>query len=69
LEKDDIIEINYQGKTYRYKVINIVIIEPENTSVYKSQSVFEDSNSLTLQTCYPRGTTQKRLIVTAKGVD
>lgn len=69
LEEEDLIEIHYQGDVYTYEVVNSVIIEPDNTSVYKSQSVFENTNSLTLQTCYPRGTTEKRLIITAKGVN
>ncbi|MFC1711890.1 sortase [Patescibacteria group bacterium] len=53
----------YKNKKYHYKVIEKLIIEPEFVdSTVKSLT----GNRLVLQTCYPPGTTLKRLLVIAK---
>ena len=65
LTSGDIIYITLNEKTYQYTVRNRIIVDPLETEVYTGKSVFEDHNSLTLQTCWPRGTTEKRLIVQA----
>ncbi|MBN1619004.1 sortase [Candidatus Dojkabacteria bacterium] len=62
----DTIYIRYNGTLYKYVVEDILIVTPEETYVYRANSWFDDTSSLTLQTCYPRGTTDKRLIIIAK---
>jgi sortase A len=62
LEKGDEIKIYYKGEELTYKVIDKRVVVPTETDyLYKG-----DKERLTLQTCYPPGTTLKRLIVTAE---
>jgi len=65
LEKDDPVFIFYQDEKYSYQVTakEVVSSEAVEERVKKLQG-----NYLVLQTCYPPGTTLKRLIVTAKPV-
>jgi sortase A len=65
LTSGDKIILTLNEKTYTYTVKNRIIVDPLETSVYTGESMFEGHNSLTLQTCWPRGTTEKRLIVQA----
>lgn len=62
LEKGDEIDIYYKRYLYRYKVEGKKVVSP-NAVDYLSPSGEE---VLILQTCYPPGTTFKRLIVTAR---
>lgn len=59
---DDIFA-NIGDVSYRYKVYNIKVVDPEDTSIFS-----QDSNDayLTLVTCTPPGTTWKRLIIKSK---
>lgn len=65
LKTGDTITITYKGEKYLYAVVTSEIVDPEETDVYTPESPFGERRSLTLQTCYPRGTTEKRIIVTA----
>jgi len=63
LQKDDEIFLYYQQEKYRYQVLGTKILSPENLESYVKTL---KGNTLTLQTCYPPGTTLKRLIVVAQ---
>ena len=66
LEKDDEIFVYYQQQKYIYKVVEKKIVAPEKLTNYLK---ILKGETLTLQTCYPPGTTLKRLIVTARLVE
>lgn len=63
LDRGDEVNVIYQGKRHIYKVVNRVIVNPSETQYLTKQTNFEQ---LTLQTCWPPGTTFKRLIIIAK---
>ncbi len=63
LGNGDEIFVNVGGVNYKYKVENVTVVSPDNTSVL--QQNYEDS-FLTLVTCTPPGTIWKRLIVKAR---
>ncbi len=65
LDKGEKIKLHFNEKIYTYEVIRSFVISPKTTNVYTRYSNYEDTNSLTLQTCYPRGDTDNRLIVVA----
>ena len=58
---DDIIAITYQGLIYEYRTIDKQVVESDNLQYLEPT----DKNRLVLQTCWPPGTTWKRLVVTA----
>lgn len=62
LEKDDQIVIYYKEKLYYYYVFEKKIVSPEAIKYLEET----EEEILTLQTCYPPGTTLKRLVVRAK---
>jgi len=66
MEKDDEIFVYYQQQKYVYKVMEKKIVAPEKLTNYLK---ILKGETLTLQTCYPPGTTLKRLIVTARLVE
>ena len=66
MEKDDEVFVYYQQQKYVYKVMEKKIVAPEKLIDYLKTLKGE---TLTLQTCYPPGTTLKRLIVTAQLVE
>ncbi len=66
LEAGDEIDIFYQGKQIKYEVTEKKVVNPEDVQYLKGN---EEEKTLTLQTCYPPGTTLKRLIVLAKQVN
>ena len=66
MEKDDEIIIYYQQQKYIYKVMEKKIISPEKLGNYLKAL---KGKTLTLQTCYPPGTTIKRLLVIAQEID
>ncbi len=68
LESGDTIELYYEGKQFTYVVKRLFIVNPEDIEVYQAHSPFPGENSLTLQTCYPRGDLSQRLIVQATEV-
>jgi len=64
LEEGDEIDIFYQGKLFKYSVLDKMVVNPQEIQYLKT----ENEEILTLQTCYPPGTTLKRLIVRAKRI-
>lgn len=60
LEKDDEVFVYYKGEEIRYLVDSVKVVEADDV---KYLGKISDGNTLTLQTCYPPGTTLKRLVV------
>lgn len=60
----DEINVWNNKKEYKYMVTETKIVEPTETSVLNPTK----DEQLTLMTCYPPGTTEKRLIVIAKPI-
>ena len=67
LNKDDDIFVFFQGKRYNYKVYDKQIIDPSQTSVIAANQ--GEGEKVILQTCWPPGTSWKRLLVFAKPKD
>jgi LPXTG-site transpeptidase (sortase) family protein len=63
LEKNDKIDIYYKKIKYEYKVKEIKIIDAKEVSYLSSVS---KTKTLTLMTCWPPGTTLKRLLIIAE---
>ena len=63
LKEGDEIFINFDGVLYRYQVIGLREVAPDDVSVLEQHY---DSEYLTLITCAPPGTYLRRLIVTSK---
>lgn len=59
----DRITVTVGKKTYRYRIENITIVDPNNTSVLEQNY---DDSFLTLVTCTPPGTTWKRLVIKSR---
>ncbi len=66
LEPGDEIDIYYYGKLVKYQVYDKKIVEPDSGQYFGT--IIPNEKTLTLQTCYPPGTTLKRLIVLAKQI-
>lgn len=62
LEKNDEIDIFYKGQRYVYKVIGSEVVDPSQVQYLTRKT---NREFLTLQTCWPLGTTLKRLLVFA----
>jgi len=62
LRKDDPIYVSYQNVIYKYKVLEVTIVNPDEVK-YLGRYMEEDT--LTLMTCWPAGANIKRTIVTA----
>jgi sortase A len=62
LENGDEIDIFYQGQRYVYRVIGREIVDPSQVQYLTRKT---NREFLTLQTCWPPGTTLKRLLVFA----
>lgn len=58
---DDVIDVDWDGESYQYRVTSTEVIQPQRVSVLEPT---EDS-TLTLITCTPIFSTKNRLIVTA----
>lgn len=65
LEDGDTIVLKQDDKTLSYKVFYKVIVEADDTKILKEN---KNKNILILQTCYPPGTTLKRLLVLARPI-
>lgn len=65
LEKTDEINLFYKGQRFVYKVIDKVIVDPDQVQYLTRKT---NREFLTLQTCWPAGTTLKRLLVFATRV-
>lgn len=77
LEKGDEIDVYYKGAKVRYEVFDKKVVSP-NAVTFLAPNFSGDSNNLskekaldilTLQTCYPPGTTLERLVVIAKEIE
>ena len=64
LDKDDNVSINYKGKTYNYKVVNIYDVEKTGSAKIIRN---KNASTLTLITC--RHNTNKQIIVICELVD
>ena len=62
LERGDKIDIYYKGEKIVYEVTDKKVVESDDV---KYLGKLGEWNTLTLQTCYPPGTTLKRLVVVA----
>lgn len=65
LETGDGVEIAYHGNLFKYKIEKVEILEANDLKYLIPQ---KDEERLVLQTCYPPGTTWKRLVTVAKRV-
>ena len=65
LEPGDEINLYYKGRRYMYRVSDTAIVEPTDVQYLTNPSPGEQ---VTMQTCWPPGTTFKRLIVIAKPI-
>ena len=65
MEKGDDISVWFWGKQFHYTVTNVVKIDPSDLSYLEPQTL---KDQLILQTCWPPGTTWKRLLVIAEPV-
>jgi sortase A len=63
LKIGDEIDVSYDGVSYRYKVYEMIVVEPNDLTAL--EQYFDDSY-LTLVTCVPPGTYWKRLNVRAR---
>jgi len=62
LEKNDEVNLFYKGQRYRYKVVSKQIVDPSQVEYITRKT---NKEFLTLQTCWPPGTTLKRQLVFA----
>jgi LPXTG-site transpeptidase (sortase) family protein len=62
LESGDEIDLFFQGIRHKYRVTNKLTVDPTQTRFLTQSAPYEQ---LTLQTCWPPGTTLKRLIILA----
>lgn len=65
LNPGDEIDIFYNGRRFVYKAVEIKIVESDDIGYLVEPS---DEEVLVLQTCWPPGTTLKRLLVIAKPI-
>jgi sortase A len=63
LEKKDEIDIYYKGLKYKYQVEDLKTVDAKEVSYLSPAS---EVQTITLMTCWPPGTTLKRLLVIAK---
>lgn len=63
MNKDDEILLYYKGKTFKYKVTDKKIVDASAIQYLKSLGF---DKTVTLMTCWPPGTTFKRLLIIAK---
>jgi LPXTG-site transpeptidase (sortase) family protein len=64
LKKDDDVIVYFENKRYNYVVTDSFIVEPTDVSLLVHSRGTEQQ--LILQTCWPPGTTWKRLFITAR---
>ncbi len=62
LEKDDEVNLFFKGQRYVYKVIGKEVVDPSQVQYLTRKT---NREFLTLQTCWPPGTTLQRLLVFA----
>lgn len=62
LEKNDEVDLFYKGQRFTYKVVSKQIVDPSQVEYITRKT---NKEFLTLQTCWPPGTTLQRLLVFA----
>lgn len=65
LENNDEINVFYKGQRFVYKVTGKEVVDPSQVEYITRQT---DKEFLTLQTCWPPGTTLKRILIFAERV-
>lgn len=65
IELGDEVLLYYEDEEFKYEVISTQIVEPDDVQYLSSTS---DTEMLTLMTCWPPGTTSKRLIIQAEKI-
>ncbi len=65
LDNGDMVYVYYQGEKYTYKVFEVKIVSPSDTSVLSKTN----NSIISLMTCDPPGTTWKRRIVKAEQIE
>lgn len=65
LMRGDIVNIKSNLNEYEYKVYDIKVVNPDEIDLVNSK---EDTQILSLMTCYPTGTSAQRLIILAKRI-
>lgn len=63
LENGDEVDLFFNGVRHIYRVVNKLVVDPSEVRYLTQSTPYEQ---LTLQTCWPPGTTLKRLIVLAR---
>jgi sortase A len=63
LNEGDEIYVNYEGVTYKYKIIEMRVVMPDDVSILEQKY---DDSYLSLITCVPPGTYNHRLWVKSK---
>lgn len=66
LEPNDEIFIWHEGNKYTYRVTETVVTTPDDLSFLQKQ---DEKESIVLQTCWPPGTTSRRLLVFGERVE
>jgi sortase A len=70
LEDGDTIELEYNGKTFKYEVFEKKIFNPEEVNPLATLTpAYLNEKTISLMTCTPPGTTLKRLVVGAKQIE
>lgn len=64
LTEHDHIDLYYNGARFRYRVTKKQLVTPVSTQFMLPKSI--GAETLTLMTCWPPGTTQKRLLIIAE---
>ena len=62
LEVNDEINVFFQGQRYKYKVIEKTVVDPKQVEYLTRKT---NREFITLQTCWPPGTTLQRLLIFA----
>lgn len=65
LEKGDTVDIFFKGQRYVYRVVNKLVVNPQDVQYLTRKT---NKEFLTLQTCWPPGTTLKRILIFASRV-
>jgi sortase A len=68
MEKGDVVYIFYKGKRLTYEVISQEKVNADQVEFMDAKTDSQEK-TLTLMTCWPAGTTLKRLMVIARQVD
>lgn len=63
LEVGDTFQVKVEDIVYNYKIFNITVVDPSDTSVFAQTT---DTSYVTIITCTPPGTTWRRLILKAR---